>query len=137
MKASKQTYMGRILRNKLQDIVRRETTDLRVIRQHTVSIEEKMRYDEDSPTLLDQPISSPTTETKYDPCTDIDKRIDVDMIMGSLNPRQKKLCKLLMSGDFTMTEISECLETPRSTMNDERNRIRKIFEDAGLKDYLG
>lgn len=135
-KASPKTYMGVVIRNKLLDIVSRETTDLREIRQHTVSFEKKMGNNEDSPSLLDQLISSPSAETKYDPCTDIDKRIDICTIMGSLNPRQKILCEWLMSGDFTMTEISECLETPRSTMIDERNRIRRIFEDAGLKDYL-
>ena len=134
--ASMRTYMGRVARNKLQDIIRRQSMDKRKILQYTISIEEKIGNDEDSRTLFDQLISSPSAEAKCDPVTDIDKQIDISRIMKKLNPRQKRLCEMLESG-YSMTEISECLETPRSTLYDEIKQIRKIFEDAGLKDYLG
>ena len=86
--------------------------------------------------LLDQLCSDSPAGTSYNPGTDIDKRIDIDNVMRKLSPTQKQICNLLMS-EPTIAKISKCLETPRSTIYDEIKRIRMIFEDAGLKDYLG
>ena len=133
--ASRQTYMGRIIRNKLQDIVRRQSADKREILQHVVRFEMKLGNDEDSPTLFDQQYLELAEDAPHDPVKAIDKRNEISKVMGMLTPRQTRICEMLMS-EPTITEISKCLATPRSTIYDEIKRIRKIFEDAGLKDYL-
>ena len=48
--ASPKTYMGTVIRNKLQDIIRRQSSDKRQIWHHTVSLDEQLGNDEDSPT---------------------------------------------------------------------------------------
>jgi RNA polymerase sigma factor (sigma-70 family) len=133
--ASCRTYMGRIIRNKLRDIIRRQTAVKREICQHSISINKIIGEDMDSPTLLEQLSSEPPANSSYSPGGEFDKRIDLENVMRRLNPKQKRLCELLMA-EPTITQISKCLETPRSTIYDEIERIRKIFENTGLKDYL-
>ena len=59
----------------------------------------------------------------------------IDRVMELLSPRQRELTQALRFG-ATMAEASRLLGTPRSTLYDELERIRKIFFDEGLQEYL-
>jgi len=133
--ASRQTYMGRILRNKLQDIIRRQNTDKRKIWHQTVPLEEEIEDDENSPTLLSQLDAELAKETYRDSCTSLDLHIGFEVAKRDLNSKQQHICDLLQN-DHSISHISKILATPRSTIYDEIERIRKIFESAGLGDYL-
>ena len=133
--ASRQTYMGRIIQNKLQDIIRKQTTDKRKIWHHTISLEEKIDDEKDSPTLLDQLDADLATETYRNPSESLDLRIDLENAKMNLNPKQRKICDMLMK-DHSITDISKILATPRSTIYDEIKRISRIFEDGGLANYF-
>ena len=129
--ASQQTYMGRVLRNKLTDIVREQEADKRKISHLTLSLDEPLRDGNDSDTLTDT-----IPETQPASILQIGLKIDLLRILEKLTPKQQELCHLLGPGGLSIKEASECLETPRSTIYDEIKRIRKIFSKEGLGEYL-
>lgn len=128
--ASEKTFMGRVLRNKLTDIVREREVDKRRLNHLAVSLDGPLGDDDDSPVLEDT-----IADMRPAPFLQIELKIDLSKVLQKLTPHQRKLCGLLKGG-HTIKETSEYLKTPRSTIYDDRERIRKIFEKEGLKDYL-
>ena len=56
--------------------------------------------------------------------------------MQNLTPHQRRLCELLIQHGFNVKEVAEQLRIPRGTLYEEIKRIRKIFADQGLAEYL-
>jgi len=134
--ASQKTFMGRIIRNKLTDLVRERESDKRKIAHLTVSLDEPLGEDEDSPTLIDKIDEQTISDASPNPFLEIHLRIDLSKALQKLTPQQKELCRLLGEKELTVKEASERLKTPRSTIYDELKRIRMIFRKEGLEDYL-
>lgn len=53
-----------------------------------------------------------------------------------LTPRQRRLIHGLYE-DRSLSELSRALGVPRPTLHDELRRIRQVFRDQGLEEYLG
>ena len=102
---------------------------------HTISLEAKIGEYKDSPTLLDELDVDFSIETYRDPSDSLDLQIDLENAKRHLNLRQQKICNLLQH-DHSITDISKILATPRSTIYDEIKCIGRIFENAGLAEYL-
>lgn len=134
--ASQKTFMGRIIRNKLTDLVREREADKRKIAHLTVSLDEPLGNDEDSPTLLAKIGEGGLLGTSPDPFLEIHCKIDLSKALQKLTTKQKRLCRLLGEEGLTVKEASEYLKAPRSTIYDELKRIRTIFMKEGLEDYL-
>jgi RNA polymerase sigma-70 factor (ECF subfamily) len=134
--ASQKTFMGRIIRNKLTDLVRERESDKRKIAHLTVSLDEPLGDDEDSPALIDKIDEQTVSDTAPNPFLGIQLKIDLSKALQKLTPKQKELCLLLGEKGLTVKEASEYLKTPRSTIYDELKRIRTIFMKGGLEDYL-
>jgi RNA polymerase sigma-70 factor (ECF subfamily) len=133
--ASIKTYMGRIVRNKLTDLVRERESDKRKLSHMAHSLDEPIR-DRDSRTLIDKIEEDANQDISTDPSSSINVSVDLRKAMEKLGPRQKELCRLLGPEGLTVKEASEYLKTPRSTVYDELKRIRGIFMKEGLEDYL-
>ncbi|MFA5284125.1 MAG: hypothetical protein WC347_00875 [Smithellaceae bacterium] len=52
-----------------------------------------------------------------------------------LSFRQKQLCRFLMEG-MSIKGAGEKMNIPRTTLNEEVKRIRVIFQNEGLEEYL-
>jgi RNA polymerase sigma-70 factor (ECF subfamily) len=129
--ASQSTFMGRVVRNKLTDLVRERETDKRRLAYTAVSLHEPSGTDEGSPTLEDTVVDArPAASSR------IGLRMDLAALLPKLDRRQRKLCHLLGHGGLKIKQASEYLNTPRSTIYDELERIRKIFLKEGLGEYL-
>jgi len=137
-KASKKTFMAKIVKNKLNDILREELADKRKINSQAFSLNQSIGEDENNPDYIDNVTVNniPTREAISNPFLSILKKIDIDKTLQKLNPKQQIICELIMSKDLNISDLSKCLNTPRSTVYDEIDRIRKIFEKAGLKKYI-
>ncbi len=133
--ASEKTYMGRIVRNKLIDLVREKESDKRKISYLALSLDEPLG-DEDGFTLIDKLEEGAGEKISLRPPSDIDISVDLKKAFEKLKPNQKKLCHWLGHKGFTVMEVSEDLKIPRSTIYDELVRIRAIFKKEGLDDYL-
>ena len=95
-----------------------------------------MRDGEDDRTWLEKLDKTLTDTVPPDPFNQVLLKIDLSKAFRKLTSQQERLCRLIGEGGLTVTELSECLKTPRSTIYDEIERIRTIFEKEGLKEYL-
>lgn len=130
-------YMARVVRNKLIDLARERETDKRRGDQETVSLDDTVGDSEDAPTYADLVDAEQGRDLggqeSFDPA---DIRIDVTEVMSRLTPEQRRLCDLLGAQGLSIKEASEKLRIPRATLYEEIKRIRKIFAQHGLDDYL-
>ena len=124
--------MARIVRNKLTDLIRERETEKRKIAHLAISLDSPLKDDESAPT----PMSRIDAAEASDRLLDVELKIDLSKALQSLNPRQRKLCRLLKEDGLTIKEASEYLKIPRSTIYDELKRIRRIFMKGRLADYL-
>ena len=129
--ASQNTFMGRIIRNKLMDLVREREADKRKVTYAAVSLHEPQGNDEGSPALEET-----LTDSRHAISLQIELKLDLTSVLQKLTPKQKKLCHLLKEDGLNIKEVSQCLNTPRSTIYDEMKRIRKVFLKEGLDEYL-
>jgi len=136
--ASERTFMAKVVENKLTDILREIKTDKRTSNYQTISLDQPLGDDENNSTLSDvisedNILPSSNTLSSF---LKIQLKVDLARALLKLNSRQKKICNLILSEDLNVSELSLCLNTPRTTIFDEIKRIRKIFEKEQLKDYL-
>jgi len=133
--ASKKTFMGLVIRNKLKDLVQERQADKRRVICLAESLDAPVGDEEDSPTLLEDLEERHPEDMSHDPTMEIESRVDVSKTLCRLTTRQKEICDLLGEGR-SMEDVGECLNTPRSTIYDEVKRIRAIFLKEGLGDCL-
>ena len=136
--ASINTFMAKVVENKLTDILREVKTDKRTLNYQTISLDQPLGDDENYSTLSDV-ISEDdilSSSNNLSPFLKIQLKVDLSRAFLKLNSRQKMICNLIISEDLNVSELNQCLNTPRTTIFDEIKRIRKIFEKEQLKDYL-
>jgi RNA polymerase sigma-70 factor (ECF subfamily) len=126
--ASPQTYMARVVKHRLHNILEGQLAEKRKADRLTASLETPVD-DEQTPLKDLVPAAEETVEAV------VSLRLDLELAMSRLSPLQRKLCTLLRQG-YGVTEIGAILKRPRPTVYDEIKRIRKVFADAGLEEYL-
>ena len=127
--ASRRTFMRTVLRSKLIDLVRERKASKRKPSYNTCSLDKPLKDDEDSSTYVDELDESCSPFPSLFQCSDIDLKIDLANTLEKLTTRQYELCQLFMEGrDVTVFEVSEILQTSRSTIYDEIQRIQKLFK---------
>jgi len=127
--ASRSTFMGKILKRKLLDILAEQMSHKRRVNQLSDPLEPPS--DDESSEREPMPIfQSPDTEKSR-----IFLRLAVEKVLAELHPDQVKLCNLAMEG-LNVTEISRETNKPRPTIYDELKRIKEIFNKEGLHDFL-
>jgi len=132
--ANERTFMSRVIEHKLQKIVRDLTRDRRNIFNKSVSLDSPISNDEDSPTYLDQ-LSEDEDHASNLHITALLK-IDIHRTIEKLTPQQRELCRLLGEEGLSVSEASELLKTPRSTLYEDIKRIKAIFQRENLHEYL-
>jgi DNA-directed RNA polymerase specialized sigma24 family protein len=63
-------------------------------------------------------------------------RVDISIAVQKLNPYQREICRLIQSEGMSFYQIGKHLNKHHSHVYREVERIREIFEQEGLKDYL-
>jgi len=134
--ASEKTYLGRVIRNKLTELVRDRETDKRKLAYITISLDGPIGIDDGSAPLIEKINEAVLASVSPEPVFENDSRIDLSKVLKKLTPEQRTICFLIGEKGFTVKEASQHLKTPRSTLYDEIKRIRKIFRKEGLEEYL-
>ena len=130
-------YMARVIRNKLTDLLRERSAAKRARDFDTVSIDAAVSESDDAPTFADLLDAATSREPGEAHSVDRnDARIDIAKALLRLTPRQRRLCMLLGEEGLSIKEAAEQLRIPRGTLYEEIKRIRKVFADHGLGDYL-
>ncbi|HEX77164.1 MAG TPA: sigma-70 family RNA polymerase sigma factor [Dehalococcoidia bacterium] len=126
--ASPQTYMAKVVRHRLHNILEEHLAEKRRADRMATSLEASVGEGE---ATLKEVI--PIAGVGVEATTSL--RLDLEQAMEKLTPLQRKLCTLLWQG-YGVTEIGAILNRPRPTIYDEMKRIRRVFADAGLDEYL-
>ena len=130
-------YMSQVLRNKLTDWVREQAADKRGGEQDVLSLDAVVDGSDDGLTLGEL-IADPATAGSGDAVGSARHHtvIDVARALERLTPIQRRLCTMLGEEGLSVKEAAVRLQIPRSTLYDEIKRIRQIFSDQGLGNYL-
>lgn len=120
------TYMRRVIRNRLNDIRKEQWAEKRRGDNFAIS--------------LDRPISDSGTCLR-DVIPDVrgaeadDLRRDVERVVNRLNPFQQRICQLLRHG-YSVRDAEKVLGKSKSTVYEEISKLRKVFANEGLDEYL-
>ncbi len=130
-------YLKRVIHNKLLDLAHEREAQKRHGDLDTVSLDQPLGDAEDAPTLADLIDGNDGEHGDHDDAvTAHDARIDLARAMAKLNDSQRRLCQLLGEEGLSIKEAAERLGIPRGTLYEEIKRIRKVFAEHGLGDYL-
>jgi len=127
----RRAYMVAIVRNKLSDIVREHTSKKRNEFFQAISLNQFLENNSDSPFLAHPSQQDPADEADLP-----ELKSKLDQVFKKLNPQQQKVYSALCDGQLTITEMSVCLKLHRNTIRNEINRIRKVFESEGFREFL-
>ena len=139
VKASRKTYVARLVNHKVATIIEAQRAGKRdwrrvcsldevltngdgepVERSDTIDQEEYLRR-------TGQPTWSEAEEQR-------DLVLDLKKLLAELPPDLRQLCRRVESADIT--QVSRETGFSRATIYDRIKKVRAVFEDAGLRDYL-
>jgi len=132
--ANERTFMSRVVEHKIQKIIRDLNRDCRSIANKSISLDSPITDEEDSPTLLDR-ISADENHTS-ELHIKAELNIDISRTIQKLTPKQQELCRLLGDEGLNINQASRVMQVPRGTLYEDIKRIRSIFQQEGLHEYL-
>jgi RNA polymerase sigma-70 factor (ECF subfamily) len=130
-------YMAQVVRNKLTDLIREQAAYKRAGEQDALSLDAALDGSEDGMTLAD--LLADSESAQRDEAGVVHRyhaRIDIARALERLTPAQRRLCHMLGEEGLSVKEAAERLRIPRGTVYEEIKRIRKVFADQGLGEYL-
>lgn len=130
-------YMAQVLRNKLTDLMREQGAEKRAGDLGLVSLDATVDGSEDGVTFAESLDASESAQSGED-CETHRHHMRMDLLRAlvRLTPSQQRLCLMLGEEGLSIKEAAEQLRIPRGTLYEEIKRIRKVFAEHGLGDYL-
>ncbi|MCX5999630.1 MAG: RNA polymerase sigma factor [Chloroflexi bacterium] len=122
--ANLQTFFRRVARNRLIDIYREQQADKRGGKRVQLSLEKPVGDDEDSAVLGDF-VKDPRNVAE-----EVESKVGQEHILQLLTPRQRELALGLAQG-YSMAEVARKMKVPRTSLNDELSRIRRVLRRHG------
>ena len=130
-------YMAQVLRNKLTDLMREQGAEKRAGDLGMLSLDATIDGSEDGMTLAESLDASESAQSGQDGQTHRHHvRMDLLRALAILTPSQQRLCLMLGEEGLSIKEAAEKLRIPRATLYEEIKRVRGVFADLGLGDYL-
>ena len=130
-------YMAQVIRNKLTDLIRERAADKRAGEQDALSLDAAPDGSDEGLTLAELLADDESAQQGEADAVDRQHaRIDIGRALARLTPVQRQLCQMLGEEELTIKEAAERLRIPRGTLYEEIKRIRRVFADQGLGDYL-
>ena len=130
--AACKTYMSKVVENKIMDILESTTRHKRKLAYQSVALEDLIKnFDSDD---YSDDLAVEDENLKAALKTDI--KVVLLRAIEKLSHRQQKLCRLIQDDGLNLKQASERLNIPRTTLYEDVFRIREIFREEGLKDYL-
>jgi RNA polymerase sigma-70 factor (ECF subfamily) len=136
-KAKKTTFMARIVEHHILTILEARYAQCRDWRLCKISLNIPVYNDENAAELIDLLDSEGSLKGATHEPRDIlahDIRMDIDRVIATLPKELRDLCERLQVN--TMAEIARDLGIPRTTLYDRLSKLREVFREAGLGDYL-
>lgn len=129
---SERTFLNRVTRNKLVDLIRRRGANKRRVLYMSESLdamgddEESFGVTEEILMVEEQVVSKITTANLPEA---------ISKATANLSFRQKQICRYLSEG-MSQVKVGEKMNISRATLQDEIKRIREVFRKEGLEEFL-
>ncbi len=138
-KVKRETFMSTVIENLLEDINKHNERLCR--REDFLSVPFRSTdgdFDDDLEQELDMNDSSdvPVEDKNFREVINTDLKRLMANAKKRLSKRQLELCRLFQQEGLSMRSVSKKMNIPRATLFDEILRIREVFRQEGLKDYL-
>jgi RNA polymerase sigma-70 factor (ECF subfamily) len=138
-RAQRNTFIARVVEHKVATIIEAQKAGMRDYRLCPCSLNDRFENDEGGSVeridTINQDDYLQRTGNLSRPISDLrGLSIDVRSTVEKLPPELRDLCKRLQTE--SVTDISRDTGIPRGTIYESINKLRTLFEDAGLKDYL-
>lgn len=130
--ASERTFLNRVTRNKIADLIRRRETNKRKVLYVSKSID-GMGGDEQSINtkekllMVEEQIMSKISAANLPEA--------MAKATAGLSFRQKQICRYLSEG-MTQVKVGEVMKISRGVLRNEIKYIREAFRKVGLEEYL-
>ncbi|MBU0743174.1 sigma-70 family RNA polymerase sigma factor [bacterium] len=140
-KAGLSTFVARIVDRKISTLIRHQRQEKRDYRRPVCSLDAQVEDQDGQARGLDEILSQDAFDeevARHDrpEAERVDLRLDLTLVLDELPDDLRQLARLLQTR--TVAEIARELGVPRSTLYEKGiARLRKIFEDNGLREYLG
>ncbi|BBO89842.1 sigma-70 family RNA polymerase sigma factor [Desulfosarcina ovata] len=138
-RAQRNTFIARVVEHKVATIIEAQKAGMRDYRLCSCSLNDRFENEEGGSVeridTINQDDYLQRTGKLSRPISDLrGLSIDVRSAVEKLPPELRELCKRLQTE--SVTEISRDTGIPRGTIYESIKKLRTLFEDAGLKDYL-
>lgn len=138
-RAQRNTFIARVVEHKVATIIEAQKAGMRDYRLCSCSLNDRFENEEGGSVeridTINQDDYLQRTGKLSRPISDLrGLSIDVRSAVEKLPPELRELCKRLQVE--SVTEISRDTGIPRGTIYESIKKLRTLFEDAGLKDYL-
>lgn len=138
-RAQRNTFIARVVEHKVATIIEAQKAGMRDYRLCSCSLNDRFENEEGGSVeridTINQDDYLQRTGKLSRPISDLrGLSIDVRSAVEKLPPELRELCKRLQTE--SVTDISRDTGIPRGTIYESIKKLRKLFEDAGLKDYL-
>lgn len=139
-RAGLSTFVARVVDRKVSTLIRHQRQEKRDYRRHVCPLDAQIEDQDGQQRGLDEVLSQDAFDeeiARYDrpEAERIDLRLDLSLVLDDLPEDLRHLARRLQTR--TVAEIARELGVPRSTLYEKGiARLRKIFEDNGLREYL-
>ena len=139
-KAAHSTFIARVIERKISKLIRHRMQEKRDYRREACSVNETIEDGnggtvERAQTMSQDEHDLRTGKHSRPEEARIDMRLDVSFVISKLPADLKPLAERLMT--HSITEVAREIGMPRSTFYETGiARLREIFEDKGLREYL-
>lgn len=132
-----ETFMSRVVENKVRDIIEARHSQKRWPVEGLQSLEVPVEVEGGCMESVDETATEEAAiwGQRRPACEQSELQILLEKARQRLPENQRDLFRLLVQG-FTVSEAAKKLGRPRTTLNKEIARIRKVFSQEGLHEYL-
>lgn len=138
-KASRTTFVARVIEHKISKLCRHRKQQRRDYRRESGSLNDPIadgegKTIEHAYTIGQDEVDIRMGHRRRSLEEEAHLRLDVSLVMSGLPESLREIAERLKTE--TITEAAKSLGIPRSTLYRSIGRLKVIFEDAGLRDYL-
>jgi RNA polymerase sigma-70 factor (ECF subfamily) len=138
-KATQKTFVARIIERKISKLIRHRTCEMRDYRREACSLNGCLEAEngmtiELSETIAQEELGRRTGRRSRSAQEKWEFAQDMATTLSRLPEHLRRICDLLKTR--TVSDAAREMGIPRTTINDHVKKLRDLFEDAGLRNYL-
>ncbi len=133
-KTSIKTYMAKVIKTQLLYKVRPLSAKKRKTDQVSISLDEPVSDEEGAKTLAEE--IPDTRPGAVDEALKNELKQRLKKVLEKLSPEQREICRLMGEEGLSIPEASKVLNKHRSFIDRQIIRMRRLFKNEGLREYL-